>query len=176
MPQLLQPPNNITLTANNQTSPIWARWFLSLYTEITKPDISSVRVSVGSNQSIATATATKVAFDTESYDVNSKFDATTNYRYQPGIEGIYTIRAQVLWNTSAADYTHTLQIYKNGSPVSTDIKRMTFVAGTYTQTILDSISLLATDYIEIYATQDSGGNLNINSGTASSYLIASQQR
>lgn len=175
MAQLIQPPNNIKLTQEDWTSPIWGRWFLSVYNAIVNPDISSFRAYVGSNQSIGTGAATKVQYNTKSYDITNKFDSITDYRYRPKISGVYVIRAQVLWNTSAAAYTHTLQIYKNGSAVSSDVKQQTFVAGTITQEVSDSLQLTADDYIEVFATQNSGGSLNINSGSGNSFFIASQQ-
>ena len=66
------------------------------------------------NQSITSATFTKVQLNTELFDVGSTFDATTNYRFTPNVEGYYQMLFSV--NTIAASgATYMLSaLYKNG--------------------------------------------------------------
>lgn len=66
------------------------------------------------NQSITSATFTKVQLNTKLFDVGSTFDATTNYRFTPNVEGYYQMLFSA--NTIAASgATYMLSaLYKNG--------------------------------------------------------------
>jgi len=170
MSTLTQPPQNFNLTNTNKVTPGWSRWFLSVYNNIVNPDSVKIRAYAGSNVAIAgTGTQSKVSFNTETYDPAKRYDNAT-YKATPGTSGYYHINVSVLWSTSAANYTCTLSIYVNGSEVSRNTKRQTFVAGLFTQELQDTIVLTATDYVEIFAGQDSGGSLNINSGSINSFF------
>ncbi len=76
------------------------------------PAVSAYRGT--SNQSITSATYTKVQLNTKLFDVGSTFDATTNYRFTPNVEGYYQMLFSV--NTIAASgATYMLSaLYKNG--------------------------------------------------------------
>src|SRR6056300_1792706 len=45
------------------------------------------QATMSGNQNISTGTATKVQFDTEDFDTNSKYDHSTNYRFTPTVAG-----------------------------------------------------------------------------------------
>ena len=63
-----------------------------------KPAFSAYR---GSTQTISDATWTKVQFDTEIYDGQSTYDASTNYRFTPASTGYYLINCNINLMTSA---------------------------------------------------------------------------
>ena len=68
----------------------------------------------GSDQSITTATFTKVELNAELFDTDNCFDPTTNYRFTPTKAGYYQLSASIYGlgaTISRALYT----IYKNGS-------------------------------------------------------------
>jgi hypothetical protein len=105
---------------------------------------------------------TKVQFDTEEYDTNSAYDATTNYRFTvpSNGDGKYHFSACVtMQGTNAA--VNNVKLYKNGSAIRWSRHNM---AGSDAMddvaiNLICDLDLVATDYIEIYAYS------NVDSGT-----------
>ena len=78
------------------------------------PKVPAFRAYLNSNQTISSATFTKIAFDTEEYDTTNAYDNTTNYSFQPTVAGYYAISV----NTVIANVTNNraiLDIFKNAS-------------------------------------------------------------
>lgn len=104
----------------------------------------------------ASATLTKVAFDTELFDTNSNFDATTNNRYTAPVAGFYLFTTGVSVNTSngAANFMQ-LRLYKNGSVMHvlahTSVPAVNIVT-TLTGSAL--VELAASDYVEVFFAHD----------------------
>jgi hypothetical protein len=73
--------------------------------------------SLSSDQSISDATATKVQFNTETFDTDSAYDNSSNYRFTPQTAGKYFVYAKVQCDAQAAANLNQSQlyIYKNGS-------------------------------------------------------------
>jgi len=119
--------------------------------------------SLSSNQSISSATTTKVQFNSETFDTNSAYDNSSNYRFTvPSGEGgkyyfVYNIDCHSLDTTQ-------LQIangffYKNGSAVSeqsSDFRNNLVRRFCLTNSIV--LDLSASDYVEVFGnvTDDSG--------------------
>jgi hypothetical protein len=108
----------------------------------------------GGDQSISTSTNTKVTFSTENFDTDSRYDPTTNRRFTPVTTGKYFVYADILPQTG--NYSYDIMIFKNGS---VSLKQR--IGGV----TVDPISIgvhgiiditLSTDYIEVYAWQNSG--------------------
>jgi len=108
----------------------------------------------------------KVPFATEDYDTDNAYDSTTNYRFTvpSGKAGKYFINAFLRANYNCP---LNIAIYKNGSltyvsDAGTNGSGLTAVSPQITTTMNLSVS----DYIEIYAFQQSGGSLTFynNSG------------
>jgi hypothetical protein len=108
-------------------------------------------------QTISSNTLTKVNFNTEEFDTNSAYDSTTNYRFTvpSGKNGKYFIYSTI--HGFMSDVPSALQavyvaVYKNGSQISyngTDPRNNNgYHFSAYSHITL---SLVATDYIEIYA-------------------------
>jgi len=116
-------------------------------------------------QSIATATYTKVAFNTVDFDTNSDY-STTNRRFTPSIAGYYQINATVQFAASATG-RGIVNIYKNGSSARVIAIGLT----SANQSNFPNASVIycngTTDYIECYMYQDSGGSLNCGSASIS---------
>ena len=138
----------------------------------------SFQASLSSNQSIANSTATKLAFATEDFDSDGKYDHGTNYRFTPTIAGKYFIYVRVGYtehNTSAGSLTDQAgfyaKIYKNGSAVA-DVGN--HVAVSSLQSVISAnataiVDLDADDYVEAYTLQQnntSDNAANVKSGTA----------
>jgi hypothetical protein len=116
---------------------------------INGPAFSAYR---GGTQAYSSNTYTKVQINTESFDTNSCYDSTTNYRFTPTVAGYYICTGQI--QTSAGTYVET-DIYKNG--VSHGYTQISGAWGIpVTQLIYFNGS---TDYIELYAFISTSGNI-----------------
>lgn len=101
------------------------------------------------SQSISSGTWTKLIYNTESWDTDSAFDSSTNYRWTPGEAGKYLIWANsYLSNATYGDCK--LYLYVNGSEASPGIRyAMKQADGSGTE-LISFVSLSATDYVEMY--------------------------
>ena len=112
---------------------------------------------------IADNTWTKVIFDTELFDTNSMYDATTNYRFTPTVSGKYFVYLGFpLQSTTVNSGTvFNISIYKNGSLYK-------YIANAYNTAesqIYEYVGAVinfngSTDYVEAF------GRVNVSSGTA----------
>jgi hypothetical protein len=105
------------------------------------------------NQSITTATWTKITYDTEEFDTNNNFASS---RFTPTVAGYYEINARVVAGGFASGQT-ILAVYKNGS----ESKRLGQIPNGTASGVCPLGSALifmngTTDYLEIYLNQNSG--------------------
>ena len=132
--------------------------------------------TISSDQTITDATDTKVTFDNEVFDTDSKYDHSTNYRFTPTVAGTYnifcSIHGKANANSELEDFKITLK--KNGSalyiakhnPATNDANQMTKVLN-----ILDTAD--ADDYYEIFCfINDASGNPTIEADDGGSYFGA----
>jgi hypothetical protein len=104
-------------------------------------------------------TFTKVAINTEEFDTNNNFDSTTNYRFTPTIAGYYQVSGAITWATSATGYG-IASVFKNGAEFKRGNSNPLSAAVNVTQNVSTLIYLNgSTDYIELYAYQNSGTTL-----------------
>jgi len=101
------------------------------------------------NQTITSATWTKISFQTEEFDTASAYDNATNYRFTPQVAGYYQVNCELdIFNLTGLSI---VALYKNGS----EFKRGSGSAssGTEFYPTLSAIVYLngSTDYIETYA-------------------------
>lgn len=99
-------------------------------------------------QSITSGADTKVAFNAESYDTNSCFDSTTNYRFTPNVAGYYQFNAGISYGGSSITRLQ-LHIYKNGASYARiyDASDATVYSTSGSDLIYANGT---TDYFEIY--------------------------
>lgn len=121
----------------------------------------------GVSQNLSQATWTKLTFGTEEFDVGGYYD-TVNSKWVPPA-GKRTISANVTINRGAANFSTTLiAIYKNGGLLKYNQQ---FHYGDRnindTHNITAIVDANGTDFFEVYAYQDSGGNTLTVDGTAS---------
>ena len=125
------------------------------------------------NQSIATSTMVKVAFDTETFDTNSSYDNATNYRFTPTVAGKYLVGGHVYWANTAGAAGVSVFVRKNGA----DYARLDQKAGSATISIMGGSTLVdlngSTDYLEFFVYQDSGGSLSISASSSITQFWAS---
>jgi hypothetical protein len=129
-------------------------------------NVPAFEAHVGTNQTITTATQTKVQFDSESFDTDGCYDSTTNYRFTPTVSGKYFVYLDLGINgnsDSNLNDNHCL-IYKNGS-----IEQRSHFNFRSNPVHYGTVSLSAvitfngsTDYIEAYAeAADASGNPHV---------------
>jgi hypothetical protein len=111
------------------------------------------QATLSANQTISHNTETKVQFNSETFDTNSAYDPTTNYRFTvpAGEGGKYFIYTSInLQGTNNREYETILRIKVNGSDNKINIVGEDLTQSTVMQTTLSTVvSLSATDYVEI---------------------------
>jgi hypothetical protein len=125
---------------------------------------------LSSTQSVSSSTTTKVAFNAETFDTNSNFDSTTNYRFTPTVAGYYQVNAWIYG--SGAGFLESY-LYKNGSLFN----RLSFSYTASVQANGGSCLIYlngSTDYIEIYTFNTTATTLQ--AGSTYNYFQAAMVR
>lgn len=127
-------------------------------------------------QSFSNSTFTKVQFNVETFDTNSNYDPTTNYRFTPTVAGYYQINGNASFAGSAVGYAR-VAIYKNGTEIiqGSGIPNNTQIGGQATASGVISFNG-STDYVELYAWQNSGGALTLQTNTGSNTFSGAMVR
>ena len=104
--------------------------------------------------SLSSEANTKVAFNTESWDVTGVYDHSSNYRFTPGIIGKYLVSAHIHFRGGADFSGKAVRLYKNGSFLTESQDALDedrhHSTRTNNATITTIVSLDADDYIEVY--------------------------
>lgn len=149
--------------ASNATSVYWAS------APANGPAFSAALITV--NQTVTSATWTKVTLNYEDFDTNNNFDSTTNYRFTPTVAGYY----QISWGLYGGGTTNTTlvcgAIYKNG----TVYKQGSYVSfSSYVGALSTGSALVylngSTDYVELYGYVAGSGVMQINAQSSLTYL------
>ena len=123
--------------------------------------------TLSSNQSVTSATTTKVQFNTEVVDTDSNYDNSTNYRFTPTTAGKYFVFVQVEsnFNTGYGDDFQVF-IYKNGSQLLRGryVQQSATDNGFYNTILVNGIVDMngSSDYLEGFGRYD--GNAPFFSG------------
>jgi hypothetical protein len=116
------------------------------------------------NQSTTTNTWTKVAINSEIFDTDNTYDATTNYRFTPTTAGKYFIFSSIYWS-SIPDNVLLLQVIrKNNAEEVISLKTTGRTDDQTMECFFIGEANGTTDYFEVYAMQQSGSNKNLASG------------
>jgi hypothetical protein len=119
---------------------------------------------ITSVQSINSASATKVQLNSAIFDSHGAWDVATNYRYTIPVAGYYCAMGGVTFAANATNIRIAM-IYKNGAEVQRSQRNApSGTQGEYVQ-VPWCAKLIAGDYLELYAYQDSGGALNVSNST-----------
>ena len=135
-----------------------------------------IRCENTSGDSIANNTAVKISFTTEQYDLTGEWNNSTN-TFTATNAGYYRVSAMLRLQTVSTwtvGKAFSILLYKNGSQfcnlgvtacwASGGTGNGLFAYGTTT------INLSATNTLEIYATQDSGGTVALNTSSGINWL------
>lgn len=122
----------------------------------------------GADSPASTATWTKVSYPNEKFDTNSNFASST---FTATVAGYYQINASAYFYPSVVGQCQ-IAIYKNGTSytVGSVIPNSNQGPACVVSAV---ISLAATDYLEIYVYQNSGGNLDFGSSDFSGCFLRS---
>jgi hypothetical protein len=125
---------------------------------VTTPSFSAVQTAT---QSIPTGVWTAVTFDTEDRDTHSGHSTVTNTsRYTIPVSGWYQVSGRVAFNNSSTSGSRGARIHKNGNIVT---GAATIVGASTLPTVPQvdrKMALVAGDYIEIVAGQNSGSSIS----------------
>ena len=120
-------------------------------------------------QTFSQSTFTKVQFNGETYDTDSCFDSTTNYRFTPNKAGYYQMQAALLVECSPVELVWG-RFYKNGSASTT----LAYFKGGQPEETFFGADLIymngTTDYLEVYIRADGSSSRSVSAGTTSSYF------
>ena len=122
--------------------------------------------SAGPNatQSISAGTWTKMQYNTEEFDTNSNYDASTNYRFTPTVAGYYQINGCAESTANSASGYFLVAVYKNGSAFKYGQNYKSDTSSGPSASIATLVYFNgSTDYFELYAIGSNawtrGGNL-----------------
>jgi hypothetical protein len=115
-------------------------------------------------QSISNNTATKIQFNTETFDTASAYDNATNYRFTPLVAGYYQVILNVALNTMTGNAQPS--IWKSGAVYQYGNFPNTCTASPYWASMTALIYMNgSTDYLEGYITQFSGGSIALQTSS-----------
>jgi hypothetical protein len=128
------------------------------------PTFRAIRTTT---QSVTQNTFTKIQLDSETFDTDSCFDSTTNYRFTPTKSGYYQMNAKI--RTTGTNVFYGI-FYKNGSDYSRFVENAVLGEGYAGSDIIFLNG--TTDYVELYiystgvgSSVDGGSNTTFMSGT-----------
>ena len=128
-------------------------------------------VFLGTSQTVANNTDTKVQLNSEIFDTANCFDSTTNFRFTPNVAGYYQINATVNvgFNTSAG--ISIVRIYKNGS-LYVELYRGQNQPNTGLEISGGALIFFngTTDYVELYFFQNTGSSQPVGGGSSSTQM------
>ena len=122
---------------------------LYLRKDILRPAFSAY---LSANQTITTATYTKVQCDLEEYDKTSSYDRTTNHRFQPTTAGVYSLSGRIDLSASTSPTRGIIGLYLNGVEVKRGDDTASAATGNAGLNVFAQIVLNGTtDYVELWA-------------------------
>ena len=133
------------------------------YSHIKAANTPAFYANLSANQSIDSATYTKINCDTEEFD-SGVYDNSTNYRFTPAEAGKFYICGNLYINSMTDAKNFRLDIYKNGSSYAYGRNNSSKTGSSISTTI--SIIDIADDddYYEIFCYHNEGSALNVRGG------------
>lgn len=124
---------------------------------------------------LAGSTFTKIQYQTEEFDTNNNFDTSTS-RFTPTVAGYYQISAAFAIPLNAR--ASIISIYKNGSEYKRGNVSTSDVGGVNAGSIVSALVYFngSTDYVEIYAYQNSGTTATMSTGLAINWVTGALVR
>jgi len=123
----------------------------------------------GSNQSVPSATWTKIQLNATLYDEQGEFDTTTNYRFTATEAGYYIVIGSISILNIDDQKTVTVAIRKNGASCA---YTRYYTSGTAAP-IISAVSIAhldAGDYLELWVYHNHGSNRDVAAGSSYTYM------
>jgi hypothetical protein len=122
----------------------------------------------GTNQTITTATLTKVTWSTEDFDTHSDFASGT---FTPQFAGKYMLTASISFDSVSTAFLVDVHIYKNGTIYKTTEAITGAVASdpTYNVTIVADANG-TTDNFEVYVRHTKGSDQDVDGGSTRTWF------
>jgi|ERR1035437_1791769 hypothetical protein len=128
------------------------------------------RVGGSAITTMATATTTKIPFNTKTFADGITWDAS-NHRFVVTFSGKYLITAQINWyNNNAGGGNYYVILYKNGVQNSYGMFLGGAINFQQSNSISDILDLVEGDYIEVFGTQGSGAVAGVYNDTNQTFL------
>lgn len=159
-----EPTSDISVTIPNRTFTIAGT------DEISGLPAFSAYLSTAS-VTVTSGVATKVQFNTEEYDTISSYDNVTNFRFTAPSDGKYSVKTMVRVAGSTTLTAGIISLYKNGA-FYCYLNNLSFsaIGGAMILSGSRDINLVATDYLEIYATATGTGTMSIQGAIANNFF------
>jgi len=128
--------------------------------------------STAAQSAVDATTAKKVTIDTDDYDYNNLTD-TANNKITVDKDGIYVVNGQVKLTGVVVNAQITASVYKNGSPIYSNVMTHYAYSSTYTTATLPFSflnSASATDYFQLYITVAGDTSVDVVPGSGSTFL------
>ena len=128
-----------------------------------------------SSQIIPTGQSTKIDWGKTKGDVitdEGKMDLTLD-RYVALRGGTRIVSATVSWDSTTAQKSFMLEIWKNSTRVFREVQRSSYtatVSGEFTSQISGLVDMKEGDFVEIFVFQDTGGNKVISGNDYSTWF------
>lgn len=138
-----------------------------------RPTYKGARVYRNTAQTLTTGTAAAVSFDAESFDTDTLHDNATNpTRLTAHIGGKWRISTTVSFDPNVTGMRRVF-FRKNGTTSLAECNAAPNPTAAQASSVHLSTteSLAATDYIEVMARQDSGGDLDIDEGVNRTWAV-----
>lgn len=124
---------------------------------------------ITSPQAIGSGAATKVLFNTTTFDTHGAFDTSANSRYVAQVPGIYKANTSLQLDGLTAGQDATIRLYKNGVQYSDGFFQVAS-GGFATMQHDDLIQLNAGDYLEVFVSSGGDTSYNITAGAGLSFF------
>ena len=125
------------------------------------PTFNGVVVKNNASQTIPNTTATVCTWDLEYFDTNTYHSTSSNTsRLTVPSTGYYFVYAKLRWQSNATGYRY-MYFTKNGVQIQQDYLNYPDQNNPFTLYYGIVTSASATDYLEVFAAQNSGGNLSV---------------
>lgn len=119
--------------------------------------VASFGAYQSTSQSVAVATFTKVALQTEEFDNGSVFDSATNYRFTANSSGPHQFNGAAALSLMADQHRMFVTLYKNGAEIKRGVRTHSSTSDTLSSSVSTVLNLSPGDYVEMFVWQTSGG-------------------
>lgn len=138
---------------------------------------SGVALTLGANQSIANTSNVAIAWTNNPTDTDNYWNVSNATRITLQSAGRYEFAGQIQFDTSSAGNVRAVKMFVNGSPPASFQGHTAFALPTtpfecILPCYMPPTMFNATDYIELFVEQQTGGSLNVIGGNLSATWLS----